>query len=187
MNGDTERALADPMLLGPPGSVEYRGGLFILPVILGLRVTTAALVAEVEDADVMLTRLVAQGACRRGSGGRLEWPDTLLDKKTGTIEFILMVLAALGQVMRVPEREASSRSASAGRSHHRRPATECLVCRRLGAPCKRHGGPSRSTSFGGRPGPDPRCSFCRRSAGRAHAATCPRAVTRASSARCRTG
>lgn len=78
---------------------------------------------------------------------------------------------ARGIFVRISE-PASQRlvSTSTSRSHVRRPAQECLLCRRVKGRCRRHDGPNRSTSFRGAA---PSCSYCKRPKG--HAPTCRRA------------
>lgn len=164
---------ASPELLGAEGSPEFRAGAWLLLIARGLRPKTAAVIAEVEDAerDAMLTRLEANGFRRGRSWGFRQWADA----ETGNIEFVMTVLTTLGVVVRIPAAEegpvppAAPPAPAATPSHARKPASACLVCRRVGGACRRHGGPSRSTAFRGAGSP---CSWCRRPAGRGHAAGC---------------
>ena len=59
---------------------------------------------------------------------------------------------------------------------HRADPASCLVCRRVGGRCQRHGGPSRSTAFRGKGGlGGEQCTRCRWPLGRGHRAGCPAA------------
>ena len=62
--------------------------------------------------------------------------------------------------------------------HKAKPPEECLTCRRLGEPCHRHGGRSRSTAFRGATGTAGYCcTRCRWPSGKGHAPTCPLVAT----------
>ena len=123
----------------------------------------------------MLARLAENGIYRRS--GHVTWHG----------DFLMTVLTALGVCERIqaaPEVPAPQQRLRQPRSsgqrrgiekskrqgHHRRPPEACLLCHRVQGRCKRHGGPNRSTSFGGA---TPRCSYCKRPKG--HAPTCRRA------------
>ena len=170
---------AAPELLGPEGSPEFQAGAWLLLIASGLRPKTAAVIAEVEDAerDAMLARLKENGYRRGRKWGFGNW----FDAETGTMEFVMTVLTALGVTVRIPGEEAAVPPAAPAPvplgSHVRKPASACLVCRRVGGACRRHGGPSRSTAFRGAAGV--RCSYCRWPARRGHRATCPRFARRA--------
>lgn len=90
---------ASPTLLGPEESREFQAGVFLLLMWRGLRVRTAALLAEVEapDAEAMMTRLRDNGIYRKG-----KWYGDWFNKETGTVEFVMTVLVALGIVVRLP-------------------------------------------------------------------------------------
>ncbi len=116
----------------------------------------------------MVDNLYRNGTWRGGHEIHVEW----MDPETGVMAFWCDVLVAVGTVCRV-DHGAPAEYPTPGRKKRTwaRGPEHCKTCQRLGEHCRRHGGKSRSTSFGGHAGT---CGYCRSPSG--HTKRCRKAV-----------